>query len=49
MKNHYKICDGEITVNGKKKCKNCKKLSSKVSFARLRLSCQANEEELSET
>ena len=36
MKNHYKRCDGERTLNGKKECRNCMKWISKVNFARHR-------------
>jgi len=46
MKNHYKRCDGERTLNGKKECRNCMKWISKANFARHRLSCGASDKEL---
>ena len=49
MKNHYKRCNGEGTVNGKKECKNCMKWISKANFAKQRLSCGASDKELSGT
>ena len=49
MKNKYKRCNGERTVNIKKECKNCMKLTSRTNFARHRLPCWASEEKLSET
>ena len=49
MKNHYKRCDGERTLNGKKECRNCMKWISKANFARHRLSCGASDNELYET